>query len=139
MVECVFNYKTLPNSNSRYLYPLAKIILKFEDKERVLFPIIDSGANVSILPMTLGQDLGIDFEGDPEPVDGVLGTFLGYAHYVTIKLGDDELPIKALFLQPHAIKGDPYPLLGRLGIFDKYDVLFQERNNKVIFTKKVFK
>ena len=32
--------------------------------------------------------------------------------------------------------GEPYPLLGREGIFEKFDVLFQERLKKVIFTRK---
>ena len=132
MTEIIFDYKPLPTSKSK-IYPLAKIDLQFEDKKRTFWPIIDSGANVSIFPKGVGDALGIDFEGEPEPVEGVMGTFLGYSHYVEILLGDYKEPIsvRALFLM-----GEPYPLLGREGLFDKFDVLFQERLKKVVFIKK---
>ena len=132
MEETTFYYKPMPNSNSKNLYPLAKITLEYEDKRRIIWPIIDSGANVSIFPKTLGDDLGIDFECDPEPVDGVLGTFLGYSHYINIVVGDCKVPIRAFFF----IQGEPYPLLGREGVFNRFDVMFQERLKKVTFIKK---
>ena len=132
MVEIAFEYKPLPSSKGK-MYPLAKIDLLYENKKQIFWPIIDSGANVSIFPKAVGDALGIDFEGEPEPVEGVMGTFLGYSHYVNIKLGDYHQPIsiRALFLM-----GDPYPLLGREGLFEKFDVLFQERLKKVLFIKR---
>jgi len=132
MVEINFDYKPLPTSKSK-IFPLAKIDLLYKNKRQSFWPIIDSGANVSIFPKAVGDALGIDFEGEPESVEGVLGNFLGYSHYVNITLGDYKEPIsiRALFLM-----GEPYPLLGREGIFDKFDVLFQERLRKVVFIKK---
>lgn len=132
MTDIIFEYKPLPNSKGK-IYPLAKIDLLYEKKKQTFWPIIDSGANVSIFPKAVGDALGIDFEGEPEAVEGVLGTFLGYSHFVNIKLGDYSQPIsiRALFLM-----GEPYPLLGREGIFEKFDVLFQERLKKVVFIKK---
>lgn len=132
MADIVFEYKPLPNSKGKF-YPLAKIDLLYEKKKQTFWPIIDSGANVSIFPKAVGDALGIDFEGEPEPIEGVAGTFLGYPHYVNIRLGDykESISIRALFMM-----GEPYPLLGREGIFDKFDVLFQERLKKVIFTRK---
>ena len=132
MVEINFDYKPLPTSKSK-IFPLAKIDLLYKNKRQSFWPIIDSGANVSIFPKAVGDALGIDFEGEPESVEGVLGNFLWYSHYVNITLGDYKEPIsiRALFLM-----GEPYPLLGREGIFDKFDVLFQERLRKVVFIKK---
>lgn len=132
MVEINFDYKPLPTSKSK-IFPLAKIDLLYKNKRQSFWPIIDSGANVSIFPKAVGDALGIDFEGEPESVEGVLGNFLGYSHYVNITLGDYKEPIsiRALFLM-----GEPYPLLGREGIFDKFDVLFQERLRKVVFMRR---
>jgi len=132
MADINFDYKPLPNSKGK-IYPLAKIDLCYEDQKLTFWPIIDSGANVSIFPKAVADALGIEFEGEPEPVEGVLGTFLGYSHYVNIKLGDygELISVRALFLM-----GEPYPLLGREGLFDKFDVLFQERLKKVVFIKK---
>lgn len=132
MSEIIFEYKPLPNSKGK-LYPLAKIDILYQKKKQTFWPIIDSGANVSIFPKAVGDALGIDFEGDPEPIEGVAGTFLGYPHYVNIKLEDyhELISIRALFMI-----GEPYPLLGREGIFEKFDVLFQERLKKVIFMRK---
>jgi len=132
MEEIIFNYKPMPNSSSKSVYPLAKIDLEYQDKKRTVWPIIDSGASVSIFPKVLGDDLGIDFEGEPEPVEGVIGTYLGYSHYINIMIGDYKIPVRALFF----IQGDPYPLLGREGVFNRFDVLYQERLGKVIFIKK---
>ena len=132
MVEIIFDYKPLPNSKGKF-YPLAKIELLYEKKKQIFWPIIDSGANVSIFPKDVADALGIEFEGEPEPVEGVMGTFLGYSHYINIRLGDynEPISIRALFLM-----GEPYPLLGREGLFEKFDVLFQERLKKVVFTRK---
>ena len=132
MTEITFDYKPLPTSKSK-LFPLAKIDLLYKNKKQSFWPIIDSGANVSIFPKAVGDIMGIDFEGEPEPVEGVLGTFLGHSHYINIILGDYKEPIsiRALFLM-----GEPYPLLGREGVFEKFDVLFQERLRKVIFIRR---
>lgn len=132
MEEIVFNYKPMPNSSSKNLYPLAEVDLEYQGKKRTIWPIIDSGASLSIFPKALGEDLGIEFEGEPESVEGVLGTFLGYSHYLNVIIENYKIPIRALFF----IKGDPYPLLGREGVFNRFDVLYQERLRKVIFIKK---
>src|SRR3989344_2462493 len=99
MTDIIFEYKPLPNSKGK-IYPLAKIDLLYEDKKQPFWPIIDSGANVSIFPKAVGDALGIDFEGEPEPVEGVMGTFLGYSHYINLRLGDYTQPVSvsALFL-----------------------------------------
>ena len=132
MEEITFEYKPLPTHKSK-LFPLAKVDLLYRNNKQSFWPIIDSGANVSLFPKAVGDALGIDFEGDPEPVEGVLGIFLGYSHYVNITLGDYKEPIsiRALFLM-----GEPYPLLGREGVFEKFDVLFQERLRKVVFMRR---
>ena len=61
MAEIVFEYKPLPSSKGK-IYPLAKIDLLYENKKQTFWPIIDSGANVSIFPKAVGDVLGIDFE-----------------------------------------------------------------------------
>lgn len=98
--------------------------------------LIDSGADYSVISKIDAMSIGIN-------VDTLRGegTEVEYANRESIKgekvqlsitLGDEK--IDALFIVAYE-SGEA--LLGRKGIFDKFDVLFQEKDQMVTFIRRL--
>lgn len=92
--------------------------------------LLDSGALVSSLPREKAPDLGypslaflprITFTGF-----GNTASF-AYKAGLKVKLGDTEVELPVVFTEAAGTK----PILGRLGFFENYSVLFNSREKKI--------
>ena len=112
--------------------PIADIVMQSKEGEWIEFhPFIDSGADITLLPYSFGIMLGLSKEiGDIKELRGVRG--IGLPVIITkvkIRLGNIEIEPRVAWA---LIEGVP-PLLGRLDIFDKFNITFMEKEGKIIF------
>lgn len=132
--EIIFPYIKFPDTKLR---PVADIQLDYLGNKQNILCIIDSGADFSFLPKSVGEALGIDFSEDdpvsnlPEGVDGKIKAKC-FEHPIQVHIGKSGFSIRIFW-----VEGSVTPLLGREGIFDKFDILFQERLGRVVFVRKM--
>lgn len=66
--------RSLPGGRSIALRPLLTADLVYQGKRFPTFALIDSGADSSLLPWEVAEDLGIDIDALPGPERGVTGS-----------------------------------------------------------------
>jgi gag-polyprotein putative aspartyl protease len=103
--------------------------------------IVDSGADVTFIPKKIGQQLGfVKSHGEAVEMASGVGSKVSYlVRKNAILINDIELNIHLLWGQDDKI-GDI--LLGRMDVFEHFDVTFSQSREKIIFTpvpKKVVK
>lgn len=129
----VFGY----SKNNR---PIADIIIQNGKHQIHLFPVIDSGEDITTIPKGIGEDLRLKQPGGKEiqKIRGIGGVIIKCVlRDVKIKLGDYHFFLKVSWL----FENDGHALLGR-DIFEKFDILFKQNpHKKIIFEsdKAVFK
>ena len=111
--------------------------LRHEDgKARYFEFLIDSGADFTMIPRSYASILGIQYKkllGKEVKVEVANLTYI-YAKRTTLflTLADNNLVIPALIANNEA-----ECLLGRKGLFENFDIIFQE-NKKLVIFKKMF-
>jgi len=114
------------------LRPFAEVTLRYGENEIVEWFLIDSGADVSLISRGLGELLGFKIrEGEEVKQLGGLGeTKVPYLlRTLKIKIGEKEFDARVAW----SLIEDVPLILGRLDIFDKFDVSFKEKEGKVVF------
>jgi hypothetical protein len=98
---------------------------------RTIRVIVDSGAVLSLFKRSFGELLGLDIEeGKPIDVSGIgRGTVPTYLHTIQMNISGQTISLLAAF----ATTEEPPNLLGRQGIFDRFDVSFQARHKRTCF------
>jgi len=125
--------------------PRAEVTLYNNEKEVELAPIIDSGADITVIPKGIGEELGLSFPEEEElnnfrenKLSSAEGNLMDYViRTIKIKIGEFNFEIDVCWLFNN--KGAHF-LLGR-NIFDKFDILFKQNPyRKIIFEsdKEVF-
>ena len=104
------------------------------DKEILEFPYIDSGADITLVPKSLGELLGFKAdENKIKEIHGVGGESIPVIlEDIRIRIGRHEFPVKIAW----ALIEHVPPLLGRFGIFDKFKIIFNEDNKTITFEWK---
>ena len=94
--------------------------------------LIDSGADATTLPLSLAGEWGIKIDRSQRvKIGGVEGRGVyGYPAEITIRIGEEELGVRCYFIESETI-----PLLGRTDIFDKFSLIFDNKNKEVVFEK----
>ncbi len=114
------------------LRPVAEIILE-KDNSAVEIPMyVDSGADVSMIPFRFGRALGFkqEREDNIQEIKGVSGAGVPYIlKEVTLLLNGKRLKIRVAW----ALVEEVPMLMGRMDIFDKFRVVFDERNGLIDF------
>jgi hypothetical protein len=114
------------------LRPIAEVILE-KDGFAVEIPMyVDSGADVSMIPFRFGRALGFKQEREDtiQEIKGVSGAGVPYIlKEVTLVLNGKRLKVKMAW----ALVEEVPMLMGRMGIFDKFRVVFDERNGWIDF------
>jgi hypothetical protein len=114
------------------LRPVAEAILE-KDGFAVEIPMyVDSGADVSMIPFRFGRALGFKQEREDtiQEIKGVSGAGVPYIlKEVTLVLNGKRLKVKMAW----ALVEEVPMLMGRMGIFDKFRVVFDERNGWIDF------
>ena len=127
-----FRYKTIQRPDGTVV-KTPSIPVQLRGKENVdVIALIDSGADISVLPQGIAELLGLNVDGKRESAFGIGGTVAcvqttlsavlakGHEQYtfqlpVKVILGDYDLPI----------------LLGRVGFFDKFVITFNQAQETI--------
>lgn len=132
----VFKYKDEPSRTKSELIqrPVADLFLKNNSGGWIEFhPYIDSGADVTLIPLSLGKLIGLKLdENKIEKIGGIRGSVPVTYHKVKAKIGGIELTIKIAW----ALIENVPPLLGRADIFDYFHITFKQDQEVIIFDEK---
>ena len=131
----IFRYKEEKMGRGKKIRrPVADIFLKTQADNWIEFhPYIDSGADLTLIPLSLGKLLG--FSADRRRVEqlgGISGSLPVIFEETIMRLGEEEFLIHLSWAQVENVP----PLLGRTDIFDVFEVIFRQYEDKVIFEKR---
>ena len=129
-----FRYKIVKRqNNTEARTPSIPITLKGKDSIDVV-ALLDSGADVSVIPKGIAEIIGLDLTGKKSYADGIGGRVeaIDSKLYLHIKKGHEDynfqMPIKVIL-------EDTIPIiLGREGFFNKFVISFNQSELK--FTLK---
>lgn len=92
--------------------------------------VLDSGADISMIPHSVGEALGLSAEGAPRGECKGIGE--GLVAYrlcmVRVRFQHIEIPIRIAW---STLEETPL-LLGRLDVFDQLDIEFRQRTNAIL-------
>jgi len=96
---------------------------------RVRF-LLDSGADFTILPRSAALQLGINLTGSREMIiTGIEGAGVrAWLSEITVRMADSEMTLPCLF---SSNEKTPY-VLGRMGLFQRFNVAFDNRRKKIV-------
>lgn len=129
--------ESLPSKVFPYIGGWPKIMAKLKKGKgvaRYFEFLIDSGSDYTLISAIDALRLGIEYKS----LKGIESTAeLADGHPIHTKKVNLELWIEELHLVIPVLiaKENVEPLLGRKGIFDQFDILFQEVKQQVTFTK----
>jgi hypothetical protein len=116
------------------LRPVAEVILKRSGFSVGMPMYIDSGADISMIPLRFGRALGFKQEETDtiKEVRGISGAGIPYIFKeVTLMLNGEELKARVAW----ALVEEVPILMGRLDIFDKFRIIFDQRRGWIDFEK----
>jgi len=114
------------------LRPVADVILEVNNRRVETVMYIDSGDDISMIPLEVGKALGFKQSSSDEilEVKGVSGGGVPYIlKKANIILDDKELKIRLAW----ALIEEVPLLLGRMDIFPKFKILFDEKEKSITF------
>ena len=129
----VFNYRREKSEiTGSILRPVASVEFKSKNDEWIeLRPYIDSGADITLIPLSFGRLLGLELrKEDIKHLRGVGGAEVPVViTKVDVMIDDIEFPISVAW----SLEEDIPPLLGRTDIFDRFVITFDQYNEIAIF------
>ena len=135
----IFNYRKEKSTITEYIFrPIASV--KFKSKGNTWIKLrlyIDSGADITIIPLSFGRLLGLELKKeDIKQLTGVGGISIPVViTEVEIKINDIAFPINIAW----ALEEDIPPLLGRTSVFDKFVITFDQTKKIIIFDSNKIK
>ena len=134
MSRVEFDYRQESARGETVFRPVARVILQHQDKTVIFFPYIDSGADVTLIPRSIGEALGLGLEkSDIEELAGVgEGKVAVVRRQVTMSVGSTSFDCEIAW----ALIEEVPPLLGRKGVFDRFSVEFREWERKVVLVSR---
>ena len=126
--KTIYKYQGLPGEK----YPSAEITFLIDgiNEPFKAFIIIDSGADISVIPKTIGESISLK-KTQLHYLGGIGGRIGYYINHVNVELADKKITIPVAW-----ITNDNSPLLlGRKGVFDKFRICFNEKKGVVEFTQ----
>ena len=127
-----YRFKEEGGSFGSVLRPVAEVILENGNLRVGILMYIDSGADISMIPLKFGRSLGFkQEEGDTiREIKGVSGVSVPYIlKKVTLVLNGKKLEIRVAW----ALVEEVPTLMGRIDIFDKFRIIFDERRGWIDF------
>jgi hypothetical protein len=133
----VFRYKPEIHGikNEIIWRPVADIYLRGQNRSWFeLHPYIDSGADVTMIPLSFGKLLGLSTnKSEIKQIGGIRGSVPVTYRKLPMKIGDYQMNVNVAW----ALIEEVPPLLGRTDIFDKFDVTFKQTKRIVEFTYRI--
>ena len=101
-------------------------------EDHKLWAFVDSGATFSIFSIDDARRIGIDWDkGRRQMIVVGDGSYIPtYFHDLKLQIGDREITVPIGFSER---LGVGFNILGRTGIFDKFQVCFNDHDRKVTF------
>lgn len=111
--------------------PLVLLPIKASWGWQNLWFLVDSGADTIMLPISLGEKLGLGFNSNVKTKLYGIGKQAVYASpgEVVLKIGSHEIAARSYFVYTN----DSLLLLGRLDIFENFSVIFDREKQAVVF------
>lgn len=130
-----FAYRRETARGETVFRPVARIVLEHNERVVLFLPYIDSGADVTLLPRSVGEVLGFELEQGPvEELAGIgegkVAVIFKQAH---MSIGQNSFDCRVAW----ALIEEIPPLLGRRDVFERFAVEFREWEQRVIFTPRV--
>jgi len=127
----IFRYKPEKGTHQEEIKrPVADVWLQKGKGWLEFHPYIDSGADVTLIPLSLGELIGFRIEGEKiEEIGGIRGAVPVVYKKWKIKIGGKVLSI----LIAWALIEEVPPLLGRADVFDFFDITFRQNEGKIVF------
>lgn len=102
--------------------PNAIVTIINGDNKCTLDMVVDSGADITLIPKNIGEDLGLEISSEKEikSIGGIGGRIPIIERKLILKIGSEEFPATIGW----ALEEDLVPLLGREDVFDRYHIEF---------------
>ena len=128
----VFRYKEEPIKGIKR--PVADVFLQHKSGSWIKFhPYIDSGADVTLIPLTFGKLIGLTVDAKRiEQIGGIKGSVPVMYHKLKMRIGTKELLVHLGW----ALIEEVPPLLGRADVFDIFDVTFKQSKGIILFDER---
>ena len=140
-IRCNYISYNDPKTNHTYKLPMLHVRLIHGARSMKSVALIDSGATTNFIPRELADLLGLDLSNTPKDAVGAGGVFSNIESridkVVLLKgLNSAYDQFQNLFTYV-PVQSDtlPYMILGRENLFRRYDIKFQEREEKVILKR----
>lgn len=131
MVKSVltFPYQYKQIDYGKIINPLTYIAVQASWGWQPLWFLLDSGADTTLLTLPLAKSLGLDFDITKKTHLFGIGekSVIAYPGKVTLRLGEEQLDVRCYFIEAK----ESTLLLGRLDIFDKFNILFNTRKGQI--------
>ena len=126
----VFRYHAQPDGSGRKR-PYAQVVLTYRRRTYEAQMLVDSGADVSLIPFAVGVDLGMrQHSGEPvRYLRGAGGRVPVLPRRVTLRIGEHPLRAQVAWVQDSS----PLLILGRSGAFSRFSVEFREFEYMTVF------
>lgn len=125
-----FPYQYKQIDYGKIINPLTYIPIKASWGWQPLWFLLDSGADTTLLTVSLGRSLGLDFDITKKTQLFGIGekSVSAYQGKVTLRLGREVLDVRCYFIDAK----ESTLLLGRLDVFDRFNILFNTEKRKII-------
>src|SRR3989339_194701 len=131
-----FKYKKVKRPNNTEIKsPSIPVTLSSSGGKYQFIALLDSGADVSVIPSEVAELLGINLSGKKEEARGIGGKVPAIQSKLVVELGKAheiytyEIPVKIIL---DKMDEEIPVLLGRAGFFDKFVITFNQKEEKVI-------
>ncbi len=112
--------------------PFSFVRLEYKNQFLSLYPmLVDSGADITLIPRKTGVRLGFvePKEGEVKELGGIAGSAPVVYRTMDMRVEDVKFPCRVAWAQTD----DVPPVLGRVDVFDKFDIELKQSERKVLF------
>jgi len=130
-----FDYREEFSDGKPVFRPVADVIIHANELKVEVAMYIDSGADITLIPFRFGKALGFrQHEAETiKHMHGITGSIPYLSRKAKLQLGNEIFEAE---IARSLIEEVP-PLLGRQDVFDRYEVVFKQRNKKIFFKEEI--
>ncbi|OGY22434.1 MAG: hypothetical protein A3A65_04745 [Candidatus Chisholmbacteria bacterium RIFCSPLOWO2_01_FULL_49_14] len=109
-------------------FPIARVSLSYRLRTTDVYPLVDSGAGVSLFDSTVADKLGVPLrKGEKVDMGGVGGRIRGHIYTISMTIGKKRFKAPVVFSDELEIGVN---LLGRQGVFEIFSLPSMKRRSK---------